>query len=280
MSREPKLTIAPGERGIGKTHTTTQIMYKIANGNREKGIMPRKVLIFDIQNEFSKIKTLPLAYVPMYAIHPTVDIRRISVFKDSGRPMNSSEMMKALMHITSNYSNGFLLIEDMNKYISDSFPKDLVGSIISLRHVGVDVYMHVQSKTKTAHPKLYPNTNYIRLHKTGDFFADNPSFSKYVADAELLTIAELLVEQENAKRPKDQQYFYLYINKDYKEIEGQFTKAQFIQALETYISINESKIINPLLRRNNRKGEKIYQNHEQAYNFILDKLFTEYYGNG
>src|SRR5690606_2284323 len=94
--------------------------------------------------------------------------RRVTAFKDNGERMTLSEMAAALGYILDNYRNGLLLIEDITKYITDSLPGDLIGSICTQRHVSVDVIIHVQTLGKLFNPKLWGNCNEVRLHRADD----------------------------------------------------------------------------------------------------------------
>jgi flagellar biosynthesis GTPase FlhF len=50
--REPKLGVAVGRKGVGKTYTTTKLIDSYVVGNPAKGVKPRKVLILDVNDEF------------------------------------------------------------------------------------------------------------------------------------------------------------------------------------------------------------------------------------
>jgi len=51
--REPMVLIACGKKGVGKTVATIEMIYRYISGNPQKGIPPRKALIFDVNDEFS-----------------------------------------------------------------------------------------------------------------------------------------------------------------------------------------------------------------------------------
>ena len=50
--REPKLGMAVGKKGIGKTYQTKILIESYVYGNPEKGVEPRRVLILDVNDEF------------------------------------------------------------------------------------------------------------------------------------------------------------------------------------------------------------------------------------
>ena len=107
-----------------------------------------RILIFQISG------LIKLSQVPAFSKITRPFARRVSIFKDDGRRMTLSEMADALGYILEHYRNGLLLIEDINKYITDSLPGDLIGSAIcTQRHVSVDVIIHVQTVGKLFQPE-------------------------------------------------------------------------------------------------------------------------------
>lgn len=52
--------------------------------------------------------------------------------------MTLDDVANTLFIILETFRNGLLLVEDINKYISDTMPNDLVGAICTNRHIGVD----------------------------------------------------------------------------------------------------------------------------------------------
>ena len=56
--REPKLGVAVGKKGVGKTYTTDKVIQSYVQGNPSKGVKPRRALILDVNDEFEHIKAL------------------------------------------------------------------------------------------------------------------------------------------------------------------------------------------------------------------------------
>jgi hypothetical protein len=86
MAREPMVMIATGKKGVGKTVATMELIYTYIRGNPEKGVPPRKALIFDVNDEFShfwyhgsyhSIKPLAIKDILKFSVHPKVEVRRI-----------------------------------------------------------------------------------------------------------------------------------------------------------------------------------------------------------
>ena len=67
-------------------------------------------------------------------------------------------MLEKLFKILNDYRGGLLLIEDINRYISDYLPNDLVGAICTNRHTDTDIILHFQSVGRVS-PKIWQNLN-------------------------------------------------------------------------------------------------------------------------
>lgn len=110
--RECLLQLASGYKGVGKTHQTLKEIIQYAVGNRKTGAYPRKVLIFDINDEYGdyifnrygddpevtemlknpdmyrllqgrqaiKIKAIAPEHIEAFSAHPMVEIRRVRPF--------------------------------------------------------------------------------------------------------------------------------------------------------------------------------------------------------
>ena len=85
--REPKLGVAVGKKGCGKTYITNQMIRSYVRGNPSKGTKPRKALILDVNDEYTDVKGLRLRDVIKFSAHPTVEARRIRPFNDDGMRM-------------------------------------------------------------------------------------------------------------------------------------------------------------------------------------------------
>ena len=189
MSRICKLGVAVGKKGIGKTYQTTQMMQQYVRGGN--GVKPRRALILDVNDEFEEFKAMSLKDVEIFSIHPRVEIRRIRPFKDDGTRMTfETSQMRYL--ILEKYRGGLLLIEDINKYISDHLPNDLVGAICTNRHTNTDIIMHFQSIGRIT-SKIWQNLNWIRFHKNSDSVERHKQ--KFPDKIDLFAIVESMVNK-------------------------------------------------------------------------------------
>ena len=284
--REALLGIAVGRKGVGKTYATLQLIQSYLKGNPATGAAPRKVLLLDVNNEFVNvkddqnsefihIKAISLNDIEKFTLSNKVEARRVSVLKEGGGKMNLVEIAQALHHILENYQNGLLLIEDINKFVSDSLPNDLVGSIITQRHVSVDVITHFQSLGKAAHPKLWANCNWLRYHQCDDTVERHKN--KFGGNIEHLKILEKMV---NIEYEKGNKRFYAYLNKDDGTIQGDFSKKQFQFAIYQYLQDNYNAVVKPLLSKKDiMTGEKIYSDHKDLAKKLIMEFTNKYYGN-
>ena len=224
MSRICKLGVAVGKKGIGKTYQTTQMMQQYVRGGN--GVKPRRVLILDVNDEFEEFKAMSLKDVEIFSIHPRVEIRRIRPFKDDGTRMTLRDIADALYLILEKYRGGLLLIEDINKYISDHLPNDLVGAICTNRHTNTDIIMHFQSIGRIT-SKIWQNLNWIRFHKNSDSVERHKQ--KFPDKIDLFAIVESMV---NKRYYDGDTRFYLFVDVDEEKIFGDYDEELFNYAVD------------------------------------------------
>lgn len=252
MGREPKLLVAVGKKAVGKSHTTKIMMKEYATGNPSKGVPARRVLILDVNDEYYDIKAIRIQDITIFSVHPIIEIRRIRPFLDNGKKMTLDDIASTLFIILETFRNGLLLVEDINKYISDTMPNDLVGAICTNRHIGVDIVMHYQSIGRIT-SKVWQNLNIIRMHKITDSVKRHKH--KFEDKYEYISIAEIMINQEYENGNK---YFFVYIDVDDEKVYGAFTDAQYDNAVNSFIQINYKYTITPMLNARNENGKKVY----------------------
>jgi hypothetical protein len=252
MGREPKILVAVGRRGCGKTHQTEKMIQQYITGNPSKGVPARRVLILDVNDEFVNYKAIRIQDVTLFSIHPSIEARRIRPFLDDGRKMTLDDIANTLFEILGTFRNGLLLIEDVNKYISDTMPNDLIGAICTNRHIGVDIILHYQSIGRIT-SKVWQNVNIIRMHKITDTVKKHKH--KYEDKVEYLSIAEAMINHKNEQGEK---YFHLFVDIDNDKIYGSFTNEDMDLAVTHYLQQNYNALINPLLNARDDNGKKIH----------------------
>jgi hypothetical protein len=241
--REPKLGVAVGRKGCGKTYTTTKMIEQYVLGNPAKGIPARRALILDVNDEFETIKALKQSDIVRFSMHPKIEARRIRPFHDNGIKMTLREVQELLFKILNDYRGGLLLIEDINRYISDYLPNDLVGAICTNRHSNLDIILHFQSIGRIS-PKIWQNLNWIRFHKITDDVIKH--HNKYEEKLELLLLVEAYINKEYEQGDKR---IFVYVDIDDEKILIK-DKAKFQKIIEQYLITNRKKLLVPLTESN------------------------------
>lgn len=266
MSRSAELVVVIGQKEIGKSTTTLKFLRNYVN------ISPkRKVLLMDAQDEYCNypdIKTLPLNNIGLYSVHPTIEIRRILPYKASGAEMTPDEKAKVVLHILNNYKNGLLLLEDINNYIFDYMPGDVIGNILSQRHKGVDVILHYHSMGRI-HKKIWPHINTIRMHKCEDSVIDNRE--KFPDKFEMFRLAEIIV---NNQFNKGNIHFYLFMRLSKRKIIAEIDHADRDAAIQEYITT--SKLIKGMLEMRTTSGQKVHT-YASAYQTQNKRIAETYF---
>jgi len=278
--RECRILIATGKRGVGKSVETIRMIDEYVAGNVTKGVPPRKALIFDVNDEFSSfwyfgqqrsIKAINIKDIMKFSVHPKIEVRRIRPFWDDGKKLTINDMGEVLGIILDNYRNGLLLVEDINKYLSDSMPSDLIGSLATSRHIGLDIVSHFQNIGRAGNPKLLGNLNMIRLHKTNDTVERHKN--KFEEKTEVLQIAENLV---NKKYFEGDIRYFVYVDIENMKIRGKISKTEAEDGIHQYVTERYSRLINPMLQLRDKKGKKTY-NEETALKAANERLMKVYF---
>jgi hypothetical protein len=266
--REPLLLVGIGKKGVGKSYTTEKMIYSYVQGNPSKGVPPRRALIIDVNDEYYNIKAIRIQDVALFSAHPLIEVRRIRPFMDDGTKMSLDDIAQTLFGVLQTFKNGLLLVEDINKYISDTMPNDLVGAICTNRHIGVDIILHYQSIGRIT-SKVWQNVNVLRLHKFTD--AVKRHKHKYEDKYEYLSVAEIII---NKRYEEGDKWFFLYADIDNEKLYGGFKDEEFDNAVNIFIQNNYSQLITPLLKGRDEKGKKAHSS--QSAMAEVKKRFTNY----
>lgn len=274
--REPSFYVAVGEKGVGKTYQTIKIIDNYVAGDMKYNRPPKKVLVLDVNNEYTKYKLLDCTRENIlgFMVQKTIEARRVGVYKTDGNKKSLGEIEKELELILDTYKSGLLVIEDISRFVGDSMSKDLYGSLCTNRHIDCDIITHYQSAGKAGHPKIKATMNILRFHHVKDsIYRHKNKFEEYT---EIIRIAQIIV---NNRWKVDDKRFFLYINFDNNKITGVFNKKEFDRAIFEYIAENESETIAPLLRRKDPKTGKKMLTYHEAFTMCQNDLIKEYYGN-
>jgi len=270
--REAKLGLVVGKKSIGKTFQTKKMLESYVMGNPARGVLPRRVLILDVNDEFTEYTAISLKDVVKFSVMPIAEIRRVRPFNEStGIRLTLNEVAEYLWKILHYYRNGCLLIEDINKYISDSLPNDLVGAICSNRHTDTDIIMHFQSIGRIT-PKIWQNSNWLRFHKNSDSVERHKN--KFPDKIEMFSLAESLI---NKQYFNNNPRFFLYVDLDDEKLRGKITREMRDEAIEEYLSLNFNQVVKPHLNRKELGGNSKTITKEQAIQGVKQRLIQQYF---
>lgn len=271
MAREPLLMAACGKKGVGKSYQHMILMNGYVMGDPYKGVKGRKCLIMDVNDEYGVygVPAISLNDVPLYTVHPSVEIRRVRPFHLDGRRMTLDEWANALFYVLNRFQNGLLLIEDINKFIGDHLPHDLVGAIATNRHAGLDIVLSFQSLGRI-NTKIWGNMNLMRFHKNVESVERHKN--KFPDKYELLRITEIMVNNEYHR---GNNRFFLYVDMDEMKVRGEITAELQNEALDQYINEKHNELLKPYLVQ--RESGKKKFTPEAAKEEVKSRLQSYYF---
>lgn len=308
-NREAMFYIGVGGKGIGKTYQTLQIIDSYVKGNPSVGMKPRKVLIFDVNNEYGQYKAINSDQKSIlgFMMQRNVECRRIGIVRPDGKIKTSADFQQDLNIILENFKGGAIVLEDLALLVGDATTVSLVGSLSTNRHKDLDVITHFQSIAKFAHPKFKALKNVLRLHKTGDSCTRTAVKSNLGEDYNKVRIAEIMInnrykiwtnaeavitseikkckvgdskkiqELEKKLEAYKNKYkrFFCHVNFDTHKITGAFGREEFEKAAIQFLQEEEKYEITPLLLRKDMKGKSLYT-YETALRERLLEMMTMY----
>lgn len=271
MAREPLLMCAVGKKGVGKSYQHMILMNGYVMGDPYKGVRGRKCLIMDVNDEYGQfgVPAISLNDIPIYTVHPQIEIRRVRPFHPDGRRMTLDEWANALFYVLNRFQNGLLLIEDINKFIGDHIPHDLVGAIATNRHIGLDIVLSFQSLGRI-NTKIWGNMNLMRFHKNIESVERHEK--KFPDKYELLRLTEIIVNNEYHR---GNERFFLYVDMDEMKIRGELTPELIEEGLDQYVNENYNELLKPYLVQK-EKGKKKYTD-ETAKGQVKERLKRYYF---
>ncbi len=299
--REAKFYMGIGGKGIGKSFTSIQLMEQYKSGNPQTGLKPRKVLIFDVNDEFTQYNPIDCTVenICVFVKQPKIEIRRVSP-KKQGRIKTMQDFRQDLEVILKYFMNGLLVLEDLTLIVGDAVSQNLVGALSTIRHKDVDVIIHFQSIAKFAHPKYKALRNVLRLHKASDSSNRSRVKENLGEDYPKVRIAELIVgnrymygvrkmqeleakgrgegDKEWEIADKKFRRFFMYVDFDNQKLFGNFSKKEFDEAVSMYLQEEEADEIRPMLKLRDTKTGVTKYNFQTA---IKEKMieFNMLYGN-
>lgn len=264
--REPILMCATGKKGVGKTYTTMKLINEYVRGNKKTGKKPRKVLIYDINMEYTEYKVISVKDIPLFTRQNKVEIRRVLPIMEKGKMASLSDMLVILNQIIENFRGGMLILEDINRYLIQSKTTDVIGLLATNRHRDLDIICHFQSLS-ALDPRMWQNTTFVRFHYQID---DIKRYAQRVPNFEMFKIAQCLVEYRYLK--KGDKRFFCYIACDENYITGNFTKLDFEIACNMFLEKNPKNV-----NDYQKKFGSGIESRNRAMKMIIQDLKEKYY---
>ncbi len=278
MAREPKIIIATGTRGVGKTFKSKEVIQKYILPNNDNGKAGRKVLIFDVNMEYTneeiikdgfqfRTKVLALKDLPQWTTQKRVEVRRILPVDANGTPVGVDKMESILNIILGTYKGGMLVLEDINRYLIGTTGAEIIGALATNRHKDMDILIHLQSLAPVT-TRMFQNCNAIRFHYQID---DVTRIKNRLPNFELFKIVQLLV---NTQYFSGNERFYAIIEIDKNKVHGMFSKRMFVDACRQYLEQNPQQLNVAMMKY----GNKNYDSRIKALKEVVSGLF-KYFGN-
>ncbi len=278
MAREPKIIIATGTRGVGKTYKSKAVIQQYILPNNDNGKAGRKVLIFDVNMEYTneeiakdgfqfRTKVLALKDLPQWVKQKRVEVRRILPVDADGVPIGVDKMESILNIILGCFRGGMLVLEDINRYLIGTTGAEVIGALATNRHKDMDILIHLQSLAPVT-TRMFQNCNAISFHYQID---DVTRIKNRLPNAELFKIVQLLV---NTQYFSGNERFYAIIEIDKNKVHGKFSKRMYVDACRQYLEQNPQQLNTAMMKY----GNKNYDSRIKALKDCVGGLF-KYFGN-
>jgi len=279
--RQPYVMLVFGTKGVGKTHATLNFELKnyIKNIGEQQA---RPVIILDVQGEFSQFKAIKYDVTNTNRTDRVKNIvkintlKRANIYRILAKHSNNiiyskNEILQACYDIVMFFKNGLFLMEDINRYMTSNIPDEFYSTLISVRHLGLDLIMHYQ-KVSDPPPRIVGNANYIRLHKTGDSVLKKSTSEKFT-NPELMRVAEIMINEQYIQ---GNIYEFIYIDNLGSKLLN-VDRERFREAMRTYLYENHREV-SLLMRRKDEHGKSLFKTENDAINYLIKHREVMYIG--
>lgn len=260
--RQPFVMLVCGETGVGKTHQNKKEIENYLKPDEVTKRIGRKCLIFDVNDDDYECYTT----VDPEHIRDLKNIaaRRIRPITRYGETMSIEEKRDMVERMVKQFTDGLLVLEDLDKYMTGAKGQTIVGLLTTNRHSGLDIMISHQSIAKITTTE-FQNCTWIRLHKQVD---DVSRYRNRIPNYFLVRIASLIVEEQylagNIR-------FFVYINMRKLQIRG-CTENAFIRCCKKYIDTEENHVIKRMMQEKNFNGEVLYKTRNEAVVKLINEL--------
>jgi len=262
--------VVVGETAIGKTYRTLNEILCYLQDNKVTGKKGRKVLIFDVNDDdYIRFITLHLDHIRQFK---QVRARRIRPLTKSGRLMTLAEKRAVVEKLVTEFKDGLLVLEDLDKYMVGAKGQTIVGVLCANRHSNLDILISHQSLAKITTTE-WQNMTWLRLHKQVD---DIYRYRNRIPNYPLVRMATFIVEEQYnlANHAYEQGWiddhefvkrksYFIYLDMRRLKIRGCSRKA-FIRAAKRYIDQEENKKVKMLCQETDAHGVPLYAKRTDA----------------
>jgi hypothetical protein len=268
-SRETGMLVTCASQGTGKTYQNMIIIVNAVKDKIENRVKGRKVLILDTNGEYSSesfagnghanfnVKTIAVKDVQAWCLSNIIDCRRIDM-----KSLHIDDKLKILGYIMQVMRNCLVVLEDINTITTDiNHMKNIVSSVVNLRHKGVDVIVSYQS-LRAVEPRILTNCRYIRLHYS---LGDVSDIKNKLNEPEMTKIAQLIINQKYYNGDKR---FFLYIYQAPPKLKGDFNKDDFMEACKKFLLINKRRLKEQMSISGCTQDEAVQEQSNQLYHLF------------
>lgn len=259
--RQPMLILTCGETGVGKTYRNILEIESYLKDNPLTGRKGRKVLIFDVNDDdYERYQTVSPDHIRDLKL---IRARRIRPLTKYGDSMSTEEKRDTVERMVKQFSEGLLVLEDLDKYMTGAKGQTIVGLLTTNRHHGLDIMISHQSIAKITTTE-FQNCTWLRLHKQVD---DITRYRSRIPNYFLVRLATLIVEEQyligNIR-------FFVYVNMRKLRLRG-CSREAYIRACKKYLDTEENSMIKRMMLERTFSGKLIYKNRNE----VVVKLISE-----
>lgn len=260
--RQPMLMLVCGETGVGKTFRN---ILEIENYLRDNPLLfrkGRKVLIFDVNDDdYECYTTVDPDFIRDLRL---IRARRIRPLTKYGQTMSIEEKRDMVERMVKQFTDGLLVLEDLDKYMTGAKGQTIVGLLTTNRHHGLDIMISHQSIAKITTTE-FQNCTWLRLHKQVD---DVTRYRNRIPNYFLVRIATLIVEEQyligNIR-------YFVYVNMRKLKLRGCSVQA-FIRACKKYLDTEENAMIRRMMLERNFQGKLLYKDRNEVVVKLIGEL--------
>ncbi len=260
--RQPMLMLVCGETGVGKTFRNILEIENYLRDHPEVYRKGRKVLIFDVNDDdYECYTTVSPDFIRDLK---SIRARRIRPLTKFGETMSIEEKRDMVERMVKQFTDGLLVLEDLDKYMTGAKGQTIVGLLTTNRHHGLDIMISHQSIAKITTTE-FQNCTWLRLHKQVD---DVTRYRNRIPNYFLVRIATIIVEEQyligNIR-------FFVYVNMRKLKLRGCSVQA-YIRACKKYLDTEENGMVRRMMMERDFQGRLIYKTRNEVVVKLIGEL--------